>query len=283
MKVSELQFQVLLDPGLPTIVEGALCFETGASPDQLGPGVYEHHGDGFSVSDPGALTRFYEDLLLGTSLPLVFATRDVRGPDTLLAIALFMHRELPLISATTGFVASVDLYHRWGPPMLAHVEPRLAAFLRSFDKFIHSGLSKRERGERIAMGAQWIREFLVDGVLPDLGYKLPEVRVLDIGSNSFVLAETESPSVEAWEVLFRMGHLRGILLGPDNKGNRVVLASRKHERSWPGMRNAIVFLNDLEKLSGGGSEWTLDENYIRSPLMGTSITPSYLLEVFLRV
>jgi len=283
MQVSELQFQVLVDPGLPSIVSGALCFETGATREQLGPGVYEHHGAGFRPEDPGALTRFYEDLLLGTPLPLVFATKEVRGPDTLLAIALFLHRELALVPAATGLVAGVDLYHRWGPPLLAHIEPALAGFLRTFDKFFPSNLTKRERGERIGMGAQWVREFLLEGNLPNLGTPLPEVRVVDIGSNSFVLAETMSPSVEAWEVLYRSGHLRGVLLGPDLEGLRVVLASRKHERAWPGMGNAVVFLNDLEGLSGGQPEWTCDGSYLRSPPVGSRILPSHLLEVFLRM
>lgn len=283
MSVSEIQFQVLVDPNSPPITDKALCFETGASRDQLGPGVYEHHGEGFRSEDPGALTRFYEDLLLGTSYPLVFATRELRGPDTLVAMAIFMYRDLALIPETVGLVASVDLYHRWGPPLLAHVEPKLAGFLRSFSRLFPPTLSNRERGERIGVGVQWVREFLTSGVLPELSLDPPCVRVLDIGSNSFVLAETVSPSIEAWEILFRQGHLRGVLLGQENEGLRFVMAARKHERSWSGMANASVLLNDLEALSGGDPAWACEGNYLRSPDAGSKVVPSYLLEVFLRV
>lgn len=283
MATSDLKFQVIVDPGLPPIVEGALSFETGATKDQLGPGVYNHHGPDFTPGDPGALTRLYEDLLLGTPLPLTFATHAVSGADSVLAIALFMNRDLAIIPATTGLVASVDLAHRWGGPLLAHVDPVLAAFLRSFSKFFPEGISKKERGERIGLSVQWIREYLIEGTLPNLGSALPEVRVLDIGSNSFVLAETTKPSPEAWETLFRAGHLRGVLVGAEENNLRSVIASRKHERAWPDMYQALMFLNDLEGLSGGDPEWAADGNYIRSPLVGTKILLTYLIEVFLRV
>jgi hypothetical protein len=282
VEASELQVQVFIGK-VPPVLEGTVCFETGATREQLGLTIYEHHGEGFGPEDPGALTRFFEDLVLGSPLPLSFATSEVRGPDTLLAMALFMHRDLLLQPATPGLVAAIDLTHRWGPPLLAHLDPLVARFVRSFDRFFTPTLSERERGERIAMAVQWVREYLLEGNVPNIGFPLPDVRVLDVGTNGFVLAETGHPSVEAWEVLYRMGHLRGVLLGPDEEGARQVVASRKSERAWPHLSRSVEFLNDLELLSGGDPGWVAERDFLRGPAVGSKTLVSHLLEVFLRI
>jgi hypothetical protein len=194
-----------------------------------------------------------------------------------------MHRDLALLPVTTGLVASVDLIHRRGPTMLAHVEPLLANFLRFFDSFFPSSLVRRERGERIGLAVQWVREYLLEGTLPKLNGELPEVQILDLGSNSFVLAETKVPSIEAWEVLFRSGYLRGVLLGVLEGDTRKVWAARKHERSWPHLGQTITFLNDLESLSGGLPEWTFEGDFVKSPSVGSRILVSHIMEVFLRI
>lgn len=283
MHISELQFQVLVGSKTPSVLEDAICFETGATKEQLGLLVYEHHGEGFGPEDPGALTRFYEDLILGSPFPLSFVTHEIRGPDTLLALALFLHRDLLLQPGTPGLVATVDLAHRWGPPLLAHLDPTLARFIRSFDLFFPTPLTDRERGERIAMAIQWVREYLLEGKVPNLGSPLPEVRVLDVGTNGFVLAETSKPSAEAWEVLYRMGHLRGVLVGPEVEGLRQVVASRKSRRAWPDLPKAVEFLNDIERLSGGFPEWAMGDYFLTGPPVGSRTLVSHLLEVFLRI
>ena len=283
MQTQELEFKVIVDPKFPQIQDGVVCFETGATPEQRGLGVYEHHGVGFNQSTTGALTRLFEDLITGTPLPLVFATHSIGGPDTLLAITLFMDRRLLMIPATTGLVYGVDLAHRFGPQLLAHLDPMVAGFFRSFPKFFQENNNQREQGERIAALVQWVREYLIDGKLPNLGSPLPEVRVLDWGTNGFVLADTDNPSIEAWEVLYRAGHLRGLLLGPDSDGTRIVVASRKNERSWPSLHKAVAYLNDLESLSDGDPSWRFDGDFLHSPSVGTRILPSHMLKVFLGI
>jgi hypothetical protein len=281
--MEELQFQVLIDPGQPALVADTICFETGARGSQVGPLIYDHHGEDFDQRSPGALTQFFEDLICGTPLPLRFITHEVRGPDTILAITLFLNRDLILNPATLGLVYGVDLVHRFGPSMLAHLDPTISGFLRSFNKFFPNTLSKVDRGERIGVSVQWIREYLIDGRIPSIGSPLPEVRVIDVGTNGFVLAETSKPSIEAWEALYRLGHLRGVLIG-DSIGDSIpILVSRKNERAWPNLPHCIPFLNDLDAISGGVSEWGMEGDFLHSPSVGTKVLVSHLLEVFLRI
>ena len=281
--MDQLQFQVTVDPGQPALVEDTICFETGARGNQIGPMVYEHHGVDFNQRSTGALTQFFEDLICGTPFPLNFTTREIRGPDTILAITLFLNRDLALNPATLGLVYGVDLVHKFGPSMLAHLDPTIAGFLRSFNKFFPDTLSKVNRGERIGTAVQWIREYLIDGRIPTIGAPLPEVRVLDIGTNGFVLAETSSPTIESWEVLYRLGHLRGVLIGAPVGDSIPILVSRKNERAWSNLPHCIPFLNDLDAISGGVSEWRLEGDFVHSPAVGTKILVSHLLEVFLRI
>ena len=281
--MSDLQFQVVIGPETPVVSAEAVCFETGAKLQNLGPGVYEHHGEGFNQFSTGALTRLFEDLIIGTQLPLTFVTRAVQGPDTILAIALFLKRDLLILPATPGLVYGVDLAHRLGPQLLSHLDPIISGFFKAFPRFFTPNLTKRDVGERISTMVQWVGEYLTDGKIPNLWKSAPEVRVLDVGTNGFVLAEALDLSLDAWEVLYRDGHLRGVLLGPEVDGRRKVVASRKNERSWEGLPKSIPFLNELESLSGGVPEWKYESDFVYSPTVGTNILISHLLKVFLGI
>jgi len=286
MQAVELTFQVLVDATHPSVREDVISFETGASRAQTqDPALfaYEHHGPEFGPGDPGALTRFYEDLVLGVPLPLTMALREVSRVDTVVAVALFLYRDLPVHPTTPGFVAAVDLIHRRGPSFLGHVGADLARFLQGLEMFFTPSLSKEERGERLGVAAQWIRGYILEGVLPNLGPRAPEVRVLDVGTNGFVLAESIRPGVEAWSELYRQGHLRGVLLGPLKGESRVVQASKKSERVPFDLFRAAVVLNELETLGGGDPSWKVEGLTLFSPEDGTDLLVSYLLEVFLRV
>jgi hypothetical protein len=278
--VDDLQFEVVI--GSESRAE-SVRFETGVGPTQLGPGVYEHHGDGFDSFTPGALTRLFEDLVIGTKLPLVFSTLSVRAPDTILAIAIFMGRDLLLLPSTPGLVYGVDLAHRFGPQLLAHLDPIVSGFFKAFPKFFTPNLTNREIGERIATMVQWTREYLVDGKYPNLGGSPPEVRILDVGLNGFVLAEALNVSMDAWEVLYRDGYLRGVILGPEVDGRRRILASRKNERAWEDLPKSVLYLNDLEAMSNGIPEWKFDGDFVYSPSVGTNVLISHLLKVFLGI
>jgi hypothetical protein len=278
--VEDLKIQVSIGSEVP---EEAVLFERGATPSQIGPGVYEHHGDGYNSFTPGSLTRLFEDLVIGTKLPLIFSTPTVNAPDTILAIALFIGRDLLLLPATPGLVYGVDLAHRFGPQLLAHLDPIVSGFFKAFPRFFTPGLTNQEIGERVSTMVHWTREYLTEGKYPHLSGGAPEVRVLDVGTNGFVLAEALNVSVDAWEVLYRDGHLRGVILGPEVDGRRRVLASRKNERAWENLPKAVSFLNELETLSNGDPKWICEGDFVYSPSVGTSALISHLLKVFLGI
>lgn len=282
---SPLTFQVLVDPTHPSILEGAVSFETRATRAQLAPGVaYEHHGEEFSADDAGALTRFYEDLILGVPMPLTLSLHKVEDLDAILATALFLHRDLTLHPNTTGLVSAVDLIHRRGPAFYGHVDEDLARFLHGLQDYLGQETSKQERGVRIGTAAQWIREYVLDGTLPNLGPHAPRVRVLDVGTNGFVLAESDQPSPKCWEVLYRLGFLRGVVLGPlVDSERRTVLVSKKSSHVQFDLARAALHLNELEVLSGGDSEWEVSGEYLTSPTEGSVVLANYILQVLLRV
>jgi hypothetical protein len=278
--VEDLRFNVVIGS---EISEESVLFERGSTPDKLGLGVYEHHGEGYDSFTPGALTRLFEDLVIGTKLPLSFSTPTLNAPDTILAIALFMGRDLLLLPATPGLVYGVDLAHRFGPQLLAHLDPIVSGFFKAFPRFFTPNLTNQEIGERVSTMIQWTREYLTEGKYPNLSAAAPEVRVLDVGTNGFVLAEALIVSVDAWEVLYRDGHLRGVILGPEVEGRRRVLASRKNERAWEGLPRVVPFLNELETLSNGDSKWSCEGDFVYSPSVGTNALISHLLKVFLGI
>ncbi len=206
-------FHVRIEPGLPPVVPEALSFETGASRAQAADPdlhVYEHHGEGFGQADPGALTSFFEDLILGRPMPLVFATPGINGLDTLVALSLFLHRDMAIAPSMAGFVADVDLVHRRGLALLGHVEEARGRFFRLLSGYISPGLSKRELGERLGTAVAWIRAYVMTGELPDLGRSWPSVDVLKVGTGGFVLAESAGSLLEGWVALYRQGFLKGV-------------------------------------------------------------------------
>jgi hypothetical protein len=267
-----LQLQVVVDPELPPLVEGAVSFETGSTERRLhvyGPGAV------------GPLVAFFEDLIVGAPMPLVFATHKVAGPHTVVAATLFFCRELAIHPATPGLVYAVDLAHRFGDAMLAHVDADLARFLRGLHGYFPAGLSKRAQGERLATAMQWVRVYIVEGDLPNLGTRPEEVRVLDVGTNGFVLAETQTPSVEAWETLYRAGHIRGVVVGPQEGDFRTILCARKSSQVGFDLERIAPVLDELERLSGGEPGWSMVGNYLHSPAQGSAVLLSHILEVLL--
>lgn len=279
--MGELTFQVLIDPSLPSVIADAVSFETGASRSEIGPRVYNHHGSEFQSSDPGALTLFHEDLISGLALPLTFATHGI-AVDTVVAAALFMHRDLAVHPDTPGLVASLDLAHRYGPAFYAHMETNLASFFRAVEQFFPVTLPHAERGERFGTAIQWVRDFVLDARLPSIGRPGAAPTILDVGTNGFVLALGES-SVDAWIDLFRRGFLRGVLLGPGEGDFRSVLIARKSPKVGFDLDLAAQHLNELEGLSGGSSPWVREGDFLRSPIEGSAILVEHLMEVCLRV
>ena len=281
-----MDLKVLIEPTLPAVVPFAIAYETGATLEEVKPDpdrfVYEHHGEGFSPETPGALTRFYEDVSLGRTLPVTFATHRIKDVDTVVALALFMNRDLVLIPSMVGLVAQIDLAHR-RPVMLAHLDPHMVCFIRMLRTFFPQNINRSELGSRIETAASWIRGYVTEGTFPALGKGLPEVTVLDKGTGGFVVAETAGDLLEGWTVLFSHGYVRGVLVGPEREGLRRVMAARKSVYVALNLTLAAKLLNDVETAMGTPPEWACHGDTLTSPSKGTLLTLTHMLEVFLRV
>jgi len=283
-----VDLQVRIEADLPPVVPEAISFETGASREQAADPklyVYEHHGAGFGPADPGALTSFFEDLILGRAFPLTFATRSIQDIDTIVAATLFLQRDLAVHPDMPGFVAAVDLVHRRGFPALAHVEQDLARFLCFLQAYFpEKGLSKRELGERLGSACGWVREFVIDKRLPTLGKPLMPVQVLKEGTDGFVLAETHGALIDGWVQLYQRGFLRGLVVGPlSAQGRRSMLAARKSGYVSFDLSKAALFLNEVERAMGYLPEWESDGIWLRSPPEGSTILVSHMIDVLTRV
>lgn len=286
MMSDEIKLQLLVDPELPAVLQDVVCFESGATPEQTrDPSLwtYNHHGEGFTSQSPGALTRLFEDLVSGRPFPITLGLRKVGGVDSIIAAALFLHRDLALHSTTPGLVALVDLVHRQGPTFYAHFEDDVARFLRGLEDFFPFGLSKQEYGERLGTSVQWVRDLVLDNTLPNFGLPRPSVRILEVGTRGFVVADTDRPSIEAWMPLFRQGHLRGLLLGPIDGDHRQVLIARKSPQVGFDLEQAALHLNEMEVLSGGERDWVVEGNFLRSPTGGSLLLVGLLLDLLLRM
>lgn len=283
-----MELKVRIEGSLTGVVSEAVSFETGLTRDELqDPRVvaYEHHGEGFSPNDKGALPCFFEDLLLGRPMPLTFATRSVQDVDTLLAIALFLHRDLAINAATPGFVFLVDLVHRRGLPALAHLDEPLARFLSAMrSHFPDKGLSQRELSQRVVSAVGWIREHIHQGTIPVLGPPAAaEVRLLDQGTRGFVVAETTGSLWDGWVELYRLGFLRGVLVTGVGDRKRV-LAARKSQHVQFDLASAARLLNQMETAMGELAEWHASQDglWLESPA-GTLLLLKDILAVLTRV
>ena len=282
-EIRPLELRVRIEKDLPVVVPDSISFETGATRAQTmeeGLWCYEHHGEDFLVQDRGALSSFFEDLILGRQLPLNFATPEIRDIDTLLAITLFLRRDVALHPMMPSLVANVDFCHRLGLPALAHVDPDLARFLQFLRGYLlEENISKREFGDRLSACIQWVIEYVMSGDLPHLGAP-PEVTVLDQGSNGFCVAEVGGSVLEGWIELFRAGFLRGVAF--TREGNNV-LAARKSTLVGFDLSKACHLLNELEAASGGSEPWACEGDFLASPELGTCLSRKVVLDVLVRV
>lgn len=280
--VTSIDLQVVVSPDVPAVLPEAVTFECGASRQEVSSSAtyaYEHHGAEFTQEDPGALTMFFEDLVLGRPLPLKFATRSIQDVDTLVALALFLQRDLAVQPTTPAFVAVVDLVHRRGVPLLGHLDRDLGGFLRFLRRLFPEGLARQELGDRLGAAVAYIRDYLVDGRLPSVDLSWPEVRVMQTGTNGFVLAQTTGPLVEGWVELYRQGHLKGVLLGA------LGAASLARKSVWVGfdLERALGVLNALEEAAMGLPEWRLEGDFLLGPPGGSQIRPTDLLQLAIRL
>ena len=281
----ETKLTLSVDVNAPQTDPDAITFETGATLQQtLDPHMfaYEHHGLGLSV--PGALIRFYEDLIQGRPLPPKFVTSRVGDVDTLLAIALFLHRDTAISTLAPGLVYAVDAFHRLGTPFMGHLDSDIGTFiliLRS--QLPPQGMSPFSVAQSLPGVIGHVREYLLYGRFPHLGIPFPSPKVLDKGTGGFVLGEVDGPLGEGWVELFRQGHLRGLLISPQKHDRRQMLIARKSTYVPFNLPAAAQALNIMEERQGEPQEWAATTLWLHSPTNGTLLPVSQVLEVLLRV
>lgn len=230
-----------------------------------------------------SLTRFFEDLIVGTPFSTVFATPEIRDVDTLFAIALFLKRDLAMHPRMPGLVYDVDLVHRLGFAGQAHVDRDLARFLEFLRRYLHGAGSEAQLGERVRTAVDWIHTYVHIGALPSLPSEPPPPRVLDVGTGGFVIGKSETGLFLAdWIELFREGHLRGFLFYA--RGDRLtVVAARKSLAVGYDLLSAACILNEMEAAMGMASSWKVEKDWLFGPTEGTLIEQKDLTEVFVRV
>lgn len=260
--MEELHFQVLvLDPDVP-FPEGAVCF-----------------GADFG------LRRFYEDLIMGQPFPLVFATRGINDLQTVVAISLFLHRELAINPATPNLVVAAELTDKYENAGLAHIDYDLGRFFRFVKRFLPPDLSKKELESRLISAVAWVREFVLEGRLPSMPGEPPSPRILDRGTNGYVVAEAPAKSRldEVWVELFRQGYLRGVVFGAVEDDRRKVLIARKSAFLSFDLARAAEIFNEAERAMGELPGWQASELWLTGPDEGTLLLPSMVLDVLVRV
>lgn len=271
--MEELRLQVVLDKSVESEVEGVVAF-----------------GD-FQPKGPNPLTaiysvdethRFYQDLILGRPLPLVLVTRNLETMGVLLAITLFLHRDLAINPALPGFLSAVNLMDAHGVAGLAHVDRDLASFL----KFVRTYLTQTSDKVQVALGTAvgFLHAYISEGLKPSLPPEPEPPRVVDRGTDGFVFATSlHAELLLGWEELYRQGFLRGVLMHQEGGDRWHVLAARKSLYLSFDLKKAASLLNDVELALGEPQEWVTDGHWLRGPEEGTLILPSALLQVFLRI
>jgi hypothetical protein len=273
-----VDLRVTVDPDLPTVLtEPVVAF-----------GLFEGTRAGILVYAPSsgasALSRLYVDLICGRPMPLTFVTRSTQTLETVVAIALFLDRELCLHPKAAGLVSAVELASQLQEGGLAHVDRDLARLLVLIDVYLCGHRTdKAEQGRRLQQVVSWLRSHVLTGALPSLPRAADPPTVLDRGTNGFVLATTTGPRlVDAVIELYREGHLRGVVFGPTAHGERV-LAFRKSPYVRFDLHAAEAHLNAAEAFLGQQGRWKLERLLLAGPLEGTRIPRQALIETFLRV
>jgi hypothetical protein len=264
--LDELQYRVVLDEKVER-PENAIVFGSVVPGETSKP---------FHFADEGALSRFYYDLILGRAMPLTLVLKKLENVSHVVAVTLFLHRDLALHPQMHSLVSAANLAV-WGPAGLAHIDSDLATFFRFLEAYVVGPvLSRAERGRRLEQAVVWLRDYLQQGGLPGMRVSMANPWVLDRGTNGFVVAEQKETDLEAgWQALYREGHLRGVLFGPDKQ----VLIAKKSLHLSMNLETAHVILTTAEKPLGGW--WRLE-----GPLLlwgETGLTQEAVLKILLRV
>jgi len=261
MHAFPLSYEVIIDPGTEHPATDAVSFRTG--PPISGEPVYDD------------LSPFWWDLVAGRPLPLKFVTRRIDDERTLIAMALFLYRDLATHPRMSEVLVASDFWRvqpDWG---LAHVDRDLGRFLILLRDYVRpSGLDRKTLGDRMVTAITWIRKFVTEDWLPSLPL-VPMPTVLDVGTNGFVVASTTGSLDDGWLDLFRMGHLRGVLVRERQDGLLDVLIARKSRWATLDLNAAAEALNEVS-----ASRWAVRGN--RLPGEGVSVPLPIIIQILCR-
>jgi hypothetical protein len=109
-------------------------------------------------------------------------------------------------------------------------------------------------------------------------------KILDVGTDGFVLASSKLASHEDVIRLYRAGHLRGLVVGADQEGYRAARVFRKSPGILMDINAALEAFVAVEMaLVGMSSEWVSNEDMTELFSRGTVLTVPHMLEVLVRV
>lgn len=265
---SEIKLSVRIDPNVSGHTTDMVLFDT---EDAYGPFAY------------GTLPQFYESLVAGEALPAQLVTCRVRDVDTLLVVALFLKRDLAIHPRTTSLVYEVDFACRFGVAGLAHVDRDLARFLEFLRNRLRVVDGEVQLGQLVQRAVEWIHTYVHTGALPALPPEPPPPHVLDVGTGGFVVARSETGLLLVdWVELFRLGHLKGLVVHPVGDHSKV-LAARKSAAVAFDLRAAADVLNKMESAMGWSPTWEAESTWLTGPRQGTCVELAHLVDVFVRV
>ena len=257
-----LDLRLVVDPKVPENLPEAVLFGVGEGP----------------YAGPRGLLTLYEHLVMGAPLPLLIALREVRTVASHVAVALFLQRELLVLPGMLPLVLAATYYNQ-NPVCAIHLDP---ALLRCFQVLTVQEsdlqLPLGTQAERITTATQWIRDYVYDGQLPDIGPKAPLVEVLDTGTNGFVIGR----GVDHLPLL-QEGYLKGIVVTPLDEGLNQVRVFRKSVLVGFDLVQARSILNEMERMSGTFLPWVLEENCLSTPEGGTDLPIADIVHILLHL
>jgi len=268
--MEEFEFQVVVDPKHDGVVgDTVVAFGT-----FKGPYVY---------TGLPALGDFYSDLIMGKPFPLKFLTRSVDSVSTLLAIALFLNRQLAIHPRTPDFIVAAHLVEAYGESGCAHITSDMGRFFELLKSYLPEGLSLSEQHKRLATVVEWIFYAITEDAYPALPPRVPMPELLDVGTVGFVLAKTQHKDLrKGWVELFRQGFLKGALVR--QRGDRLhVLAARKSLLLAFDLLKGADVLNEAEAAMGEPSDWKSTGTFLYSPVKGTLLPLEALVKVLVRL
>lgn len=258
------QFQIVIDPTLDRRVEGAVAFG-----DFEGDAVYD------------GLPAFFEDLIRGRPFPTNLVARELT-PSIMVAVTVFLHRNLALHPGMLPLVASCGLVDRFGMAGMAHIDRDLAKFFKLLVAYMPAEMGRTERQTKLETVVGWVQEYVERGRFPALPPEPKLPRILDTGTGGFVLAEGLHLE-DGWLELFRQGFIWGVMLTPAQDDRRRVLAARKSAFAPMDTRKGAAAFNDAERAMGEHPGWQADELWLWGPPKGTLLLPTHIVDVLIRI